>query len=118
MLVFAAPALAKPMDVYPVSCNDLWVAVKDTLGNQRDYAVISEDDAGLMARFVVIGVSNRYTDRVTLIAKDGGCLAKATVPEDGPGNGDWRQFQHRLAKSLVKLQAAKPKPAASANGQP
>jgi len=31
MLVVAAPALAKSRDVYPVSCDDLWAAVKHTL---------------------------------------------------------------------------------------
>jgi hypothetical protein len=118
MLVFTIPALAKPIDVYPVTCKDLWVAVKDTLENQSNYAVISEDEAGLRARFIVVGVLTQYTERVALIAKNGGCQANATILEVGSDNGDWRQFQHRLAKSLTKLQAAKPKPAASAAGQP
>ena len=37
MLVVAAPALAKPKDVYLVSCEVLWAAVHDTLDNPRNY---------------------------------------------------------------------------------
>jgi hypothetical protein len=118
LMIFAASALAKPIDVYPVSCADLWMAVKDTLGNQSNYAVVFEDEAGQKARFVVIGVLNHYSDKVTLVPVGGGCMANATIPEDGPGNGDWRQFHHRLAKSLAKLQAVKPKPAETAIGHP
>jgi hypothetical protein len=118
ILTFAVPALAKPIDVYSVSCNELWIAVKDTLGNQNDYVVIAENEGGHMALFILVGALNHYNDKVVLIPKDGGCVANASVPEDGPGNGDWRQFQNRLARSLKKLQAAKPKPVATETGQP
>ncbi len=117
MLVVAAPALAKPNDVYPVSCNDLWAAVKDTLDNPRNYGVISMDDAGQRASFVVVGNLTQYADKVALAAKDGGCAMKATILEVGSDNGDWRLFHHRLTQSLAKLQAAKPKPAATVTGQ-
>jgi len=118
ILVVAAPALAKRPDVYPVSCNDLWAAVHDTLDNPRNYGVVSMDDFGQRARFVVIGARGNYTQTVNLKAKDGGCAANATIIELGPHNMDWRQFQHRLAHSLARLQAAKPKPAAASIGLP
>jgi hypothetical protein len=118
ILVVAAPALAKRPDVYPVSCNDLWAAVHDTLDNPRNYGVVSMDDFGQRARFVVIGARGNYTQTVKLKAKDGGCAANATIIELGPHNMDWRQFQHRLAHSLARLQAAKPKPAAASIGLP
>jgi hypothetical protein len=54
---------------------------------------------------------------VALTATKDGCLAKAAISEIGPDNINWRQFHHRLAKSLAKLQAAKPKPAEKAAGQ-
>jgi hypothetical protein len=118
VLVFAVPALAKPRDVYPVPCNDLWTALKDTLGNQRNYGVFWEDDAGQKASFVVVGALAHYTQIVELRTRGGGCVANATILELGPDNRDWRQFQHRLARSLAKLQAAKPKSAAMATGHP
>ncbi|MGP8173877.1 MAG: hypothetical protein ACLP7O_04940 [Terracidiphilus sp.] len=117
VLIVAAPALAKPTDVYPVSCNDLWVAVKDTLENPSNYTVISMDDLAQRSTFVVVGDLTQYTQKVALTATKDGCLAKAAISEIGPDNINWRQFHHRLAKSLAKLQAAKPKPAEKAAGQ-
>jgi hypothetical protein len=117
MVVSVAPALAKSIDVYPVSCNELWAAVHDTLDNQRNYGVISVDDTRQRARFVVVGSLGHYTQKVELKARDGGCLANATVLELGSGNGDWLQFQHRIARSLEKLRAAKPKLPVTATGQ-
>ncbi len=118
MLVVAAPALAKPTDVYPVSCNDLWAAVMDTLDNPRNYGVVSMDNVGHRASFVVVGDLTQYTEKVALTATDGGCAMKATILEIGPDNVDWRQFHHRLAKSLAAVEAAKPKPAEKPAGQP
>jgi hypothetical protein len=118
VVVFGGPAFAKPVDVYPVSSNDLWAALKATLGDEGNYAVILEDDAAQRAWFVVVGARGHYTQKVALRTKNGGCTANATVLELGPDNGDWRQFQHHLRRSLAKLQAAKPKPAAMVTGQP
>jgi hypothetical protein len=117
ILIVAAPALAKSKDVYPVPCDALWAAVKDTLDNPRNYGIISMDDAGQRASFVVVGNLTQYTDRVALTSRDGGCAMKATFLEVGPDNADWLQFHRRFEKSLTKLQAAKPKPAAGAMGQ-
>jgi hypothetical protein len=117
LLVVTAPALAKPRDVYPVSCNDLWAAVKDTLDNPRNYGIVSMNDVDQKASFVVVGNLTAYTDKVALTAAGGGCTMNATILEVGPADSDWMQFHHRLAKSLAKLQAAKPKPAASPTGQ-
>jgi hypothetical protein len=118
IICFATPALAKSKDVYPDSCSDLWAAVMDTLGNQHNYGIILEDDLRRRVSFVVVGALVHYTETVALAARDGGCVAKANIIELGPDNDDWRQFHHRLAKSLTKLQAAKPKLAATAAGQP
>jgi hypothetical protein len=117
-LFFAAPALAKQPDLYPVACKDLWVALEDTLGDESNYGIIYEDDTGQRARFVVVGARGHYTQVVALKSRGGACKADAIVLELGPDNGDWRQFQHRLARSLAKMQAAKPKTVANATGQP
>jgi hypothetical protein len=117
LLVVAAPALAKPQDAYPVSCTDLWPAVKDTLNNPHNYGIISMSDAALRASFVVVGNLTQYTDKLTLVTKDGGCAVNAAFLEVGSDNGDWRQFHHRLSQSLAKLQAAKSKPAVKVEGQ-
>jgi hypothetical protein len=113
LLVVSAPAFAKSGDVYPVSCGDLWAAVHDTLDDPRNYAILSMNDVEQKASFIVVGNLTAYTDKVALTAKDGGCAMKATILEVGTASSDWSQFHHRLAKSLAKLQAAKPKPEAA-----
>lgn len=117
MLVVAAPALAKPRDIYPVPCIDLWAAVKDSLGNPRDYGILSMNDVEQKVSFIVIGNLTRYTDKIELTANPGGCAMKATFLQVGADDSDWRQFHHRLVRSLAKLQAAKPKPAVTSTGQ-
>ncbi len=110
MLIVAAPALAKPKDVYPTSCDELWVAVKDTLDNPRNYGIYLMNDADQKASFFVIGHRVVYTDSVALMPKDGGCKMKVNILEEGADNLDWAQFKHRVERSLAKLQVAKPKP--------
>ncbi len=117
MLIIAAPSLAKSRDVYPVSCDDLWTAVKASLASPRDYGILSMNEVEQKASFTIIGSLTVYTDKVALTAKDGGCAMKATFIQEGPDDSDWRQFHHRLERSLAKLQAAKPKPAVTSAGQ-
>jgi hypothetical protein len=117
MLVVTVPSLAKSRDVYPLSCADLWAAVKDSLESPRDYAILSMNDVQQKTSFTIIGSLTLYTDKIALTAKDGGCAMKATFLQEGPDDSDWRQFLHRLERSLAKLQAAKPKPAATSTGQ-
>lgn len=68
------------------------------------------NDAEHKATFIVIGGWVLYSDRVALKLRDGGCRVNATILKDGADNPDWRQFHHRVARSLAKLQAAKVKP--------
>jgi hypothetical protein len=118
MLVATAPAVAKPSNLYPVSCSVLWAAVKGTLENPHNYVVVSSDDLRLRTSFVVVGNLTQYTDKVALTAADGGCALKATILEVGSFDGDWLQFHHRLDRSLAKLQAAKPKQSAMTIAEP
>jgi len=116
-LSIAAPALAKPGNVYPVSCVDLWAAVKDSLDNPRDYGILSMNDDEQKASFFVIGGMTRYTDRIKLTARERGCAMTASFLQQGSDDSDWRQFHHRLERSLAKIQAAKPKPVVTPAGQ-
>ncbi len=115
LLLASVPAHAKSdkdaykakKGVYPVSCDDLWAAVKDTLGNRSNYGLSSVNDIERKASFVVVGDMTVYTDRVSLIEKDSGCAMKLNIVEIGSDNPDWRQFNKRLERSLTKMQAAK-----------
>jgi hypothetical protein len=117
LLLVAAPALAQQRDVYPVSCDDLWAAVHDTLDNPHNYGILSMNDVERRASFTVVGNLTAYTDRVALTAKGSGCAMTAAFLEVGPDNSDYLQFHHRLARSLAKLQAGKPKPAVTPAGR-
>lgn len=106
LLLFTTSAFAKSHDVYPVPCDVLWNAVKDTLGNQNDYNVIAMDEGGQKASFVVVGETTPYRNMVALSTQDAGCAMKLTVLQVGPDNSDERGFRKRLGKALAKLQPA------------
>lgn len=112
--------MAKSKDTYPVSCDDLWAAVKDTLANPGNYGVLAMDDAAQTAMFNITGATRVRINSVDLAAKDGGCELKVTTKDSGFGNEDEGAFRKRVAKSLQKIQAARPaapgKPAGAAPG--
>lgn len=99
------PASAKPHNVFPVSCDVLWTAVKDTLNNPNDYRVLSMSDSEMKASFIVVGELKPYTDRVILSAAEGGCAMKLTMSQIGPDNSDERVFRKQFGKRLAALQA-------------
>lgn len=104
--------------VYPVSCDDLWSAIKDTVRNPNNYGLSSLNDLDLRASFVVIGDSFHYTDRVSLIEKNGGCQMKTDIGDIGAENTNFRQFRTRVQRSLGRMQSAKAKDAPHTSGQP
>jgi hypothetical protein len=120
LTLISVPAFAKSKDDYPVSCDVLWTAVKDTLSNQGDYTILGMSDTGQNAAFLVVGERPAHTDRVALTSKDSGCSLTLAFVQIGAENSNERGFRKHVAKSLAKIQAAKPaaaKPAA-APGQP
>jgi len=55
-LFLVIPAYGKSKrDVYPLSCDVLWTAVKTTLENPKDYGILWENDLNLRASFIVVG---------------------------------------------------------------
>jgi hypothetical protein len=106
LLISSLPAYSKPRGVYPVSCDTLWAAVRDTLyGNPRDYGIQLMNNEQWRASFIVIGNLTVFTNHVALKTADNGCLMKTTIIEIGPDNPDWRRFHKRVARSLDKVQA-------------
>lgn len=121
ILVLAVPAVAaKPKDVYPVPCDDLWTAVKDTLANPGDYGVLAMDDIAQTALFSVTGATRVRINSVELIQQDKACQLKLTVKESGSGSEseDERSFRKHVDRSLARQQGAKPaKPAPTPGAQ-
>ena len=98
-------------------CDRLWVAVKDTLGNSKDFRVLSMYDESQQAAFIVVGNLTTFTDTVVLTQQEDGCQMKLRILQVGGDNSDERMFRNRLKKSMEKLQAAKPDKPAASHGQ-
>lgn len=112
LLSISIPAFAKPnQDIYPVSCNELWAAVKDTLGNPGNYGVLVMDDSEQTASFTVTGATRVLINSVALIDRDNGCEMQLKAKDTGFGIGDEAAFRKRLNRSLAKLKSAKAMPA-------
>lgn len=97
-----------------MSCDMLWSAVKGTLKNPNDYAILGLNDLSLKAWFIVVGDLKTYTDHVELTPQGNSCAMKLAMYQIGSDNSDERGFRHRLKRSLAKVEAAntaKPKPA-------
>ncbi len=107
-VLISVPAFGKPNSVYPVSCSDLWDAVRDTLGVARDYAVVAADDSGRTASYTIVGAQHLRVNSVLLNATDAGCEMLVKAPYSGNSNDDEGLFRKRVGRSLARLQAAKP----------
>ncbi|HUH64537.1 MAG TPA: hypothetical protein VLZ50_16135 [Terracidiphilus sp.] len=101
------PAFAKSRDVYPVSCNLLWTAIEDVLGNPGNYRILAINEAEQKTSFLVVGNLTAYTDTVALTERGDGCAMTLKISQVGPDDSDERGFRKRLAKSLARLQAGK-----------
>lgn len=124
LLWLAVPAFSKTKNVhavkgvYPVSCDDLWSAIKDTLHNHSNYGLSGVNDLDLTASFVVIGDLYVYTDRVALAQRDNGCEMKTEVHDVGAEPTNYRLFRSRVERSLGKVESAKTENAPQTSGKP
>ncbi|MGA7651360.1 MAG: hypothetical protein WBW68_02780 [Terracidiphilus sp.] len=115
MLSLAIPAFSRDKGiravkgVYPVSCDDLWAAVKITVQNHENYGLSSVNDLDLRASFIVIGDRFLYEDKVALFERNGGCEMKMDIGDIGAENTNFRQFRSRVERSLDKQESAKAK---------
>ena len=110
LILLATPAFAKPhSDVYPVACNDLWDAVKDTLANPGNYSYVSAEDSELKATFVIVGSQHQAVNSVQLNAPDAGtCTLQIQLGYAAYGIDDEGLLRKRVAHTLDKLKATKP----------
>jgi hypothetical protein len=116
-LALALPAFGKTYkNSYTMSCNDLWGAVKDTLGNQDNYAQVKIDDEHLKADYQpkhsvhvdITGTVLQRMNHVTLVSKGAGCEMEVVSNWSGWGHEDQGDFKKRVDGALAKPKAAKP----------
>ena len=107
LLLTAVPALASThKDVFSVSCNELWRAVKDTLRNSGKYGIIAIDNSEMTASYNMGGnLMAKRVNSAVLNSKDNGanCELQVQTAYSGLGNNDAGDFKKRVDASLSKL---------------
>jgi hypothetical protein len=103
-------------DTYPVACNDLWGAVKDTLSSPENYNMVGSDDAKMTASYhvkhaahvTITGALLQRTNHVTLVPKGTGCEMQVVSNYSGFEHNDRGDFKKRVDESLAKPKPEKP----------
>jgi len=112
LVIFAGSAFAKVhKDTYPVACNVLWPAVKDTLRNSGKYGILGMDSGEMTATYSMgIGsIGQKRVNSVVLNVKgDSSCEMQTQSGFSGLGNNDAGDFKKRVDDSLAKQQASQP----------
>jgi len=121
LISLALPSFGKTYkSTYPVSCSELWPAVKDTLSKPDSYEVVKNDDTQMSASYNVkhtahvnvTGAILQRTNRVTLVPKGAGCEMQVVSNFSGWEHNDQGDFKKRVDKSLVRLKGAPSAPPA------
>ena len=107
LLSLAVPGFASThRDVYNVSCNELWRALKDTLRNSGKYGIIAIDNTEMTASYNMGGnLMAKRVNSAVLNSKDNGasCELQIQTAYSGLVNNDAGDLKKRVNESLVKL---------------
>jgi hypothetical protein len=91
-------------DLFPVPCNRLWPAVKDTLRNSGKYGIIGIDNAEMTASYIIGGtLGGKRINSVVLNARGSDCELQTQTAFSGYAHNDAFDFKMRIEESLVKL---------------
>jgi len=116
-LALALPAFGKTYkSTYPVTCGEVWGAVKDTLSNPENYSVVESDDTQMKASYnvkhaahvTITGAALQRTNHVTLVSKGTGCEMQVVSNYSGFEHDDKGDFKKRVDESLAKPKEPKP----------
>jgi len=108
---------------YPVSCSEVWGAVKVALGNPDNYKDVQSDDEKMTADYnvkhsihwSVIGAINQGKNHVSLLPNGTTCEMSVVSMYSGLSHNDQGDFKKRVDEALAKLNAAKPSVPAKAS---
>jgi len=116
VFVLTMPVFGRTTKVlYPNSCEELWGAVKDTLGNPENYNVETTDDSHMYAIYqpkhtvhvTITGALVQRKNHVTLVPKASGCEMQIVSNYSGFEHDDRGDFKKRVDDSLTKSKASK-----------
>ena len=105
---------------YPISCSEVWGAVKAALGNPDNYKDVQSDDNKMTAEYnvkhsihwSVIGAVNQGKNNVTLLPIGATCEMSVVSMYSGLSHNDQGDFKKRVDEALAKLKDAPPAPPA------
>jgi hypothetical protein len=81
-------------DVYPLSCANLWPAVKDTLRNSGKYGILGIDNNEMTASFVIGGtLGGKRINSVVLNGKPDSCELQVQTAYSGLEHNDAGDFK-------------------------
>jgi hypothetical protein len=107
----ALPAFSKShKETYPNACNEVWAAVKDTLGNQENYTIKIADESRMTASYSVkhsahvsiTGALRQRPNTVSLSPASDGCQMEVQSNYSGFEHNDAGDFNKRVKESLAK----------------
>jgi len=117
LITLAMPVFGKTYkSTYSVPCGEVWDAVKDTLSNPENYAVVESDDAQMTASYqvkhaahvTITGAVLQRKNHVTLVEKGATCEMQVVSNYSGFEHNDRDDFKKRVDESLAKLKSAPP----------
>lgn len=122
LFTVALPGFASThKEVFNVSCNELWRALKDTLRNSGKYGIIGIDNSEMTASYNIGGnLTGKRVNSVVLNSKDNGanCELQVQTAFSGLANNDAGDLKKRVDESLVKLKGQPLSDSESASDQP
>ncbi|HKM84936.1 MAG TPA: hypothetical protein VJW96_01935 [Terriglobales bacterium] len=116
-LVLAAPAFCKTSkNTYPVSCSEMWGAVRDVLSVAENYEVQESNDTLMTATYkvkhaahvTVSGAVLQRANHVALVSKGTECEMQVKSNYSGFEHDDSGDFRKRVEESFAKQKAATP----------
>jgi hypothetical protein len=109
LLSLAVPTFASThKDIYNVSCNELWRALKDTLKNSGKYGILGIDNSEMTASYNIGGnLTAKRVNSAVLNSKDNGasCELQVQTAYSGLVNNDAGDLKKRVDESLAKLKS-------------
>jgi hypothetical protein len=116
--IVAGPLFAETQNhMFQIPCSVLWPAVRDTVRNSGNYAVVFMDNTEMTASFAIgVGQSLRI-DSAVLDARGDACEMRVQPLYQGPFNNDGVDFKKRVDKTLAALKSSQqPAPAKTDTG--